>query len=208
MVTQSEIYVVSQAVLSARGFQLTHAEGPAFLFNYSNMDKISIWLRLGGTISATVEDAKKILDGDAAVLQKAIAKDGFTINGESYIPGDNIEDICKEHALDDSEFGGGKQFDDVDFSFNDIMLKCEPQEKGKELLKVTNLKEAVCETKLNVSTTHEKEMVGAALLSMMDQDDEFAKLVLKYTGLYLFHRKSVKELNKEAMHRGEIKTKN
>lgn len=176
------------------------------------MDKISIWLRIGGTVSVSIEDAKKILGGDGMALQKAIEKDGFCINGETYIPGDAIDDLCKENGIDDStycdKFDGFKRFHDVDFSLSDIMLKCEPQERGKELLKVTNLKEAVCETKLNVSTTHEKEMVGAALISMMDQDDEFAKLVLKYTGLYLFHRKSVKELNKEAMHRGEIKTKN
>ena len=191
---------------------MTHAEGTAFLFNYSVMDKISIWLRIGGTVSVSIEDAKKILDGDGLALQKAIEKEGFTINGESYIPGDTVEDICKENGIDDSaycdKFGGFKRFQDVDFSLGDITLKCEPAERGKELLKVTNLKEAVCETKLNVSTTHEKEMVGAALLSMMDQDDEFAKLVLNYTGLYLLHRKGVEELNKEAMRRGEIKTKN
>lgn len=176
------------------------------------MDKISIWLRIGGTVSVSIEDAKKILDGDGMALQKAIEKDGFCINGETYIPGDEIGDLCKENGIDDSphcdKFGGFKRFHDVDFSLNDITLKCEPAEKGKELLKVTNLKDAVCETKLNVSTTHEKEMIGAALLSMMDQDDEFAKLVLNYTGLYLLHRKGVEELNKEAMRRGEIKTKN
>ena len=176
------------------------------------MDKISIWLRIGGTVSVSIEDAKKILDGDGLALQKAIEKEGFTINGESYIPGDTVEDICKENELDDSKycdkFGGFKRFHDVDFSLGDITLKCEPAERGKELLKVTNLKAGVCETKIEASTTHEKEMIGAALLSMMDQDDEFAKLVLNYTGLYLFHRKGVEELNKEAMRRGEIKTKN
>lgn len=29
-----------------------------------------------------------------------------------------------------------------------------------------------------------------------------------YTGLYLFHRKGVEKLNKEAIRKGEIKTKN
>lgn len=191
---------------------MTHAERTAFLFNYSAMDKISIWLRLGGTISATIEDAKKILDGDGMALQKAIEKDGFCINGETYIPGDGIDDLCKENGIDDSaycdKFGGFKRFHDVDFSLGDITLKCEPTERGKELLKVTNLKEGICETKIEATTTHEKLMIGAALLSMMDQDDEFAKLMLDYTGLYLLHRKGVKELNKEAMRRGEIKTKN
>ena len=176
------------------------------------MDKISIWLRIGGTVSVSIEDAKKILDGDGMALQKAIEKDGFCINGETYIPGDEIGDLCKENGIDDSaycdKFGGFKRFHDVDFSLNNIKLKCEPAKTGKELLRITNLKNTVCQAEINASTTHEKEMTGAALLSLMDQDEEFANLMLNYCSLYLLQRKKVSEANKDAIRKGEIKIKN
>ena len=88
------------------------------------------------------------------------------------------------------------------------MLKCEPAKTGKELLRITNLKNTVCQAKINASTTHEKKMTGAALLSLMDQDEEFANLMLNYCTLYLLQRKKVSEANKEAIRKGEIKTKN
>ena len=176
------------------------------------MKTIDIWIRMGGTVSVNIEDAKKILNGDEIALQKAIEKDGFCINGETYIPGDEIDDLCKENGIDDSTYcdklGGLKRFHDVNFSLNDIMLKCEPAKTGKELLRITNLKNTVCQAKINASTTHEKEMTGAALLSLMDQDEEFANLMLNYCTLYLLQRKKVSEANKEAIRRGEIKTKN
>lgn len=79
---------------------------------------------------------------------------------------------------------------------------------GKELLKVTNLKSSICQTEVDATTDHEKQMVSAALLSLMDQDQEFAKLFLEVTALYVVRRKDVGIINRLAMRQAEIKTKN
>ena len=79
---------------------------------------------------------------------------------------------------------------------------------GKELLKVTNLKGSICQTEVDATTDQEKQMVSASLLSLMDQDQEFAKLFLEVTALYVVRRKDVGLINKLAMRQAEIKTKN
>lgn len=85
-----------------------------------------------------------------------------------------------------------------------------PKEKanGKELLKVTNIKSSICQTEVNATNDREKQMVSAALLSLMDQDQDFAKLFLEVTALYVVRRKDVGIINKLAMRQAEIKTKN
>ena len=45
-----------------------------------------IWLRLGGYIECTAEQAEKIQDGDSETLVKAIKDNGVELNGETYIP--------------------------------------------------------------------------------------------------------------------------
>jgi hypothetical protein len=45
-----------------------------------------VWIRLGGTITADEETMNDILCGNANALLKAIKKNGFEVNGESYIP--------------------------------------------------------------------------------------------------------------------------
>ena len=85
-----------------------------------------------------------------------------------------------------------------------------PKEKanGKELLKVTNLKGSICQAEVNATTDREKQMVSASLLSLMDQDQDFANLFLELTALYVVRRKDVGIINKLAMRQAEIKTKN
>lgn len=79
---------------------------------------------------------------------------------------------------------------------------------GKDLLKVTNLKSSICQTEVNATTDHEKQMVSASILSLMDQDQDFAKLFLEVTALYVVRRRTVQKMNKLAMRQAEIKTKN
>lgn len=79
---------------------------------------------------------------------------------------------------------------------------------GKDLLKVTHLKSSICQTEVNATTDSEKQMVSASLLSLMDQDQDFAKLFLEVATLYVVRRKDVEKMNKLAMHQAEIKTKN
>lgn len=79
---------------------------------------------------------------------------------------------------------------------------------GKELLKITNIKGSICQTEVDAATDLEKQMVSASLLSLMDQDKNFADLFLEVTALYVLKRKDIKEINKLAMRQAEIKTKN
>lgn len=57
--------------------------------------KTKIWIRLGGYIQADKKLTKKILNGDSKALVEAVRKDGFEMNGESYIPSGtlNAEDV-------------------------------------------------------------------------------------------------------------------
>ena len=79
---------------------------------------------------------------------------------------------------------------------------------GKDLLKVTNIKSSICQTEVNATTDHEKQMVSASILSLMDQDQDFANLFLEVAALYVVRRKEVEKMNKLAMRQAEIKTKN
>ena len=49
-----------------------------------------IWLRLGVTVEASDKETEKILNGDGKVLADVIRKNGFIIDGDSYIPGEDI----------------------------------------------------------------------------------------------------------------------
>ncbi len=60
----------------------------------------SIWLRLGGYVTANEEEMEKILNGDKDALVKAIRENGFEIEGDSYIPEDSNEINGKEVEFD------------------------------------------------------------------------------------------------------------
>ena len=61
-----------------------------------------IWLRLGVTIEASDKETKKILNGDGKVLADVIRKNGFIIDGDSYILGMANTDLGLE---EDEEIG-------------------------------------------------------------------------------------------------------
>ena len=73
---------------------------------------------------------------------------------------------------------------------------------------MTNIKSSICQTEVNATTDSEKQMVSASLLSLMDQDQDFAKLFLGVAALYVVRRKDVEKMNKLAIRQAEIKTKN
>lgn len=54
--------------------------------------KSKIWIRLGGFISADHDECVKIMDGDTDALVDAIKKNGFEVNGDTYIPHNDCED--------------------------------------------------------------------------------------------------------------------
>lgn len=78
----------------------------------------------------------------------------------------------------------------------------------KELLKIVNVKDAICEASINFSTQKEREMTAAAMLSLMDQDEDFAKAVMSACTNYVMRRKEVAGMNVIAMRNGKIKTQN
>ena len=59
-----------------------------------------------------------------------------------------------------------------------------------------------------MSIFHEKEMLAGSLLSLMDKDEEFAKILIRNSFLYMSLRQKVSETNAEAIRSAEIKTKN
>ena len=56
----------------------------------------SLWLRLGGYVTANDEEMEKILNGDKDALVKAIRENGFEIEGDTYAPEDSNEINGKE----------------------------------------------------------------------------------------------------------------
>lgn len=54
-----------------------------------------VWIRLGGVIAADEKTMEAILNGDSNAVIKAIEKNGFELNGETYIPaqGDIERDV-------------------------------------------------------------------------------------------------------------------
>lgn len=62
-----------------------------YYFITTSKDMSTIWMRLGGWISADEETMDAIRVGDVDALIKAIRLNGFSLNGESYMP-DN-EDV-------------------------------------------------------------------------------------------------------------------
>lgn len=52
---------------------------------------MNIWIRLGGFISADHDGCVKIMNGDADALVNAIKKNGFEVNGDTYIPTDGCD---------------------------------------------------------------------------------------------------------------------
>lgn len=50
-----------------------------------------IWIRVGGFISADYSECVKIMNGDMDVLVNAIKKNGFEVNGDTYIPTDGCD---------------------------------------------------------------------------------------------------------------------
>ena len=53
--------------------------------------KNRIWIRVGGFVSADHDECVKIMDGDADALVNAIKKNGFEVDGDTYIPTDDCD---------------------------------------------------------------------------------------------------------------------
>ena len=78
----------------------------------------------------------------------------------------------------------------------------------KELLKITHLKDGVCEAKCDLQNEHEKQMMAAAILGLMDKDKDLAQALLNACFNYAIHRKEVSEMNALAIKSAKQKTQN
>ena len=58
-----------------------------------------VWIRLGGYVSADENTMNAIMEGDEDALVKAIKENGFEVNGESYIPLTDNEDVIDSFEL-------------------------------------------------------------------------------------------------------------
>jgi len=50
-----------------------------------------IWIRIGGFVSADYDEFVKIMNGDTDALVNAIKKNGFEVNGDTFIPTDGCD---------------------------------------------------------------------------------------------------------------------
>ena len=56
--------------------------------------KKKIWIRLGGFIEVGTEnELEKIMGGDKSVLMSVIRRNGFEVNGDSYIPSEDGNEV-------------------------------------------------------------------------------------------------------------------
>lgn len=78
----------------------------------------------------------------------------------------------------------------------------------KELLKITHLKDNVCEAKCDLQNEQEKQMTAAAILGLMDKDKELAQALMNACFNYALHRKEVSEMNALAIKSAKQKTQN
>ena len=78
----------------------------------------------------------------------------------------------------------------------------------KELLKITHLKDGVCEAKCDLQNEQEKQMTAAAILGLMDKDKDLAQALMNACFNYALHRKEVSEMNALAIKSAKQKTQN
>ena len=78
----------------------------------------------------------------------------------------------------------------------------------KELLKITHLKDGVCQAESHCESDLDRERTAAALLSLMDQDPALAKCITEYVTMYILQRRGIAAVNRIAMAEGKKKTQN
>lgn len=79
---------------------------------------------------------------------------------------------------------------------------------NKELLKITHVGGGVCSAELLCDTEHEQQMVGAALMSLMDKDKAFADVLVRAAGIYVLNKRGLTIANKAAIEAAKKKTQN
>lgn len=78
----------------------------------------------------------------------------------------------------------------------------------KDLLKIIQIKDAVCQIEYNCSNKKECEIICACITSIMAQDKHFSELLMQNIATYMLHKNEFEEVLKESNRRGKIKTLN
>ena len=78
----------------------------------------------------------------------------------------------------------------------------------KVLLEVTRIQGSVCSAEANFDTDEDRRGAAASIVSVMAEDEAFAKDIVTYAALYVSKRDEFMQAARDAKHRAEIKTKN
>ena len=79
---------------------------------------------------------------------------------------------------------------------------------AKDLLKITQIKDAVCQIEYNCSNKKECEIICACITSIMGQDKHFSELLMQHIATYVLHKKEFADVLQESIKRAKIKMQN
>ena len=69
----------------------------------------------------------------------------------------------------------------------------------KTLLKISLIKDKIINGEFNAGSKTEKECTAAGIITFMDKDPEFAKVLLEHVAVYMMHKAE----SREAIRKGE-----
>ena len=79
---------------------------------------------------------------------------------------------------------------------------------AKDLLKITHVKDAICSSEINVETEADLDRIAAGLLTVMVQNESFAKMLGKTVLLFIEKQKEIVVIAEEARRSADVKLKN
>ena len=77
---------------------------------------------------------------------------------------------------------------------------------SKELLKISLVKDTICQAESDFANDAEREMAAASLVSIMDQDKKLAEHIVSYVTLFVLKREQMAAVNREAIELARKKT--
>ena len=78
----------------------------------------------------------------------------------------------------------------------------------KELLKISEVKDAICASEIHVDNEAELDKMGAGLLSLMDKSESFATMIVNVAHLFITRRKELTIVAEVAKRSADVKLKN
>lgn len=75
----------------------------------------------------------------------------------------------------------------------------------KDLIKIIKIKDDIVSAEINPEEPRDYDRAGAAILSLMDKDDQFAKQVISVASLFMLRRNDVAMMNETARRSAQVK---